>query len=281
MKRYLTACVLLACMLCSCSKGTAGETTATSAATSVSSSATAAATVSEMTEETTAAAALDMEEGCDRQLQIIYDNSDVWALTQENLGTEAEDVDLVPKGYTVTDLDRDGYLEIIVSFTLGEAWPYNIIYEVTPEEDLQLIYHYNDWSPIEDPDLEHYIGGSLFAMDSVRYTIDDDGNYWYIFGNRGYSGAAHHHERYFRFTIADNTVCNENICGYYFNEGEDSWSAGWSNTEVESITEEEYNEIYASEVEFDTENIVDIYWFSNVTQEDINLSYCTFEDSVG
>ena len=45
--------------------------------------------------------------------------------------------------------------------------------------------------------------------------------------------------------------------------------------------EEEYNEIYASEVEFDTENIVDIYWFSNVTQEDINLSYCTFADSVG
>ena len=72
-----------------------------------------------------------------------------------------------------------------------------------------------------------------------------------------------------------------NICGYYFHEGEDSWSAGWSNTEVESITEEEYNEIYASEVEFDTENIVDIYWFSNVTQEDINLSYCTFADSVG
>ena len=95
------------------------------------------------------------------------------------------------------------------------------------------------------------------------------------------TSAAHHHEIYFRFTIVDNTVCNENICGYYFNEGEDSWSAGWSNTEVESITEEEYNEIYASEVEFDTENIVDIYWFSNVTQEDINLSYCTFADSVG
>ena len=70
----------------------------------------------------------------ENQIKIIYDNADVWEITDDDIVYMD---DTVSYGYTVVDLDKDGFIEVIKSVCQGKNQACtNTIYEVASGNEL-------------------------------------------------------------------------------------------------------------------------------------------------
>ena len=100
------------------------------------------ATTSETTEtsETTTYPTEDVPDEVLEQIQIIYDNYDIWKLQTETDTDLSEADGLSSPRYAVTDLDNDGMLEIMkTGFAGSGVYSRNIFYEVTEDGELELL----------------------------------------------------------------------------------------------------------------------------------------------
>ena len=62
---------------------------------------------------------IGVSDDIDLQLNVIYENADIWQVSDEQVGDFCESRDFKNYGYAISDLDEDGYLEVIKSGWAG------------------------------------------------------------------------------------------------------------------------------------------------------------------
>lgn len=109
----------------------------------------------------------------DLQLNVIYENADIWQVSDEQVGDFCESRDFKNYGYAIADLDEDGYLEVIKSGWAGSGHYYtNSIYEVTESGNLEAF----NLDAFRQLDSEP----AMLAFDGFLKYRDDSGKLYYV-----------------------------------------------------------------------------------------------------
>ena len=203
-----------------------------------------------------------IENDIEKQVNIIFNSSDLWELSDEVVGDFCEKDDCKGFGYAITDLDEDGFIEVIKSLYSGNGhFSRNIIYEVT--EDGNII----QW----DSELEEcYSEPDLLSMNElIVCDISSDKFIYYVddFESWGVSGEAN---RYGLLEVSSNTVkYNEEYreeLAYFPEDNKASYYRG----DIE-LTVEQYNELV--EERNKCSNRKKLKWFTEISYENIMESY--------
>lgn len=195
----------------------------------------------------------------ENQLLDIYANYEVWKFDDYYY-------DIRMRGFAVTDFDRDGFLEIVKSFTAGTGhYSHGKIYEITPDGTL------TDLIPgdgEEMPELPTFV-----TMGYAGYSIgweEEDGNYYYYVIRRN-SHIYGHEDSWERFSVIDNEVHRERLAGFNSMEG----CLPFSDADYNHITEEEYISILQG-YEERIEGFVSIGCFEDISLENIEASFAAW-----
>lgn len=186
------------------------------------------------------------------QIQAIYDNRDIWKLSDEDNVDSDWYCD-----YAITDFDQDGYLEVCkcVQYNNGPVttiW----IYEVSEDGTIVELE-----SELDDPDVDY----KSVCYPDIKYRpyanyIEEDGEYKYIFydcRSYGLTGGVFFDFGY--LVIRDNKVDYDIVCTM-FSDAEDNWL--YYDGEGNEINEEEFNNLQDN-YSGDFEGSHKIYWFTD------------------
>ena len=259
-KRSIAAVVAASVILTSCGNDQAEE--------NVSDTTTATTTTieetSEITEETeTSITPVPVEAGeYEDQLTDILANYDVWDLDEEmtDLAWMDESSEIHSHCYGVTDLDRDGYLEIIKCMTAGSGnYSHSRIFEVMPDGTMEEISGYYSDSPAFG-----VIGESGYAM---GWYEDESGNYWYIAFGRCYDFSGYC-TSWRRFSLQDGEIVEEDLGSF----GTSFDLCTYRDVTGAMITEYDYIAMLHG-YEDGLDGYVTTGWFVDITQENIEASF--------
>lgn len=232
------------------------------------------ATEETTSEETTTSTSAVLSDDIEMQLQIIYDNYDIWKLHPIDEEYFSEEDELNSASYAVTDLDNDGMPEIIKTGWAGTSHNTLIaIYEVTEDGELVLISE--EW---ESPD--------LWNTDSIRYYADADGIRWYLVTDQitNDSTGQSRYVIHSRFSIDDGIVTEPYCTESYnpeLNEDTDTYETicRYYDADDNEITEDEFEQL-ASEYDSLVEGESEFGWISAIdgqpSLEQLEASYRTF-----
>lgn len=203
--------------------------------------------------------AIGVSNDIEEQIYILLDNKDIWELSDEKVGDFCEKEDCNGFGYAITDLDEDGYIEIIKSLYAGNGhFSWNSFYEVTEEGD---VIRWDDSELKEcysQPDLLSMECLPIFANDAEKLEY-----YVYDFESWGVTGYVN---RYGVLLINDNTVSYTEEFREEIQEGSPSYYIG-----EEAMSEEQFKELKAP---FDDCFIKKgLWWFTDITFENLKYSY--------
>ncbi len=236
-----TSILLCSSILTGCAREADITTLSESSATVGSTSETTTITT---TEETTTSSTESVPDEILEQLQIIYDNYDVWKLQPVNYDYtdfSEEDAWGDPR-YAVTDLDNDGMLEIMKTGYAGSGvYSRNIFYEVTEDGDLELLNE-DFWAEWGGPDLWNH--------DAYSYYTDKDGTRWYLTQDYCQSGVSYWQFEYSCLSVADGYTyvpyCYEEFSATYDEESDSCIEEfNFYDGDRNEITEDEFDQIMA------------------------------------
>lgn len=203
----------------------------------------------------------------ERQLQTIYDNVDVWRLSDEdNVGPDWLCF------YAIADLDRDGYLEVLKR-TLYNNGPNTQlwIYEVTEDGGITALE-----SDLEDPDSDyrttHY---PEFSIDRPTAYYEEGGVYRYLLCDCISYGVACVYDHYGYLSIQDDRIYYDFVCTEL---AEDAGSlVTYYDGESNMISEAEYEALHDEYIS-SADGEVMIEWFldSEIDMDHIAESYSSF-----
>lgn len=234
-----TSILLCSSILTGCAREADITTLSESSATVGSTSETTTITT---TEETTTSSVEDVPDEVLEQIQIIYDNYDVWKLQTETDTDLSEADGLSSPLYAVTDLDNDGMLEIMkTGFAGSGVYSRNIFYEVTEDGELELLNE-EFWGDLGGPDLWNH--------DAYRYYTDEDGTRWYLTQDYCQSGVSYWQFEYSCLSVADGYTyvpyCYEEFSATYDEESDSCIEEfNFYDGDRNEITEEEFDQITA------------------------------------
>ena len=200
------------------------------------------ATTITTTEETTTSSVEDVPDEILEQIQLIYDNYDIWKLQPYDPSTDYSEEYWNCPLYAITDLDADGMLEIIkTGFSGSGVYSGNVFYEVTEDGELELL----------NEDLGAEWGGpDLWNHDTYSYYTDEDGTKWYLVEDHSRSGVDWQLTEYSRMSIRDRITiepyCYEEYSVVYDVETDtftDTYT--YYDGDHNEITEEEFDQITA------------------------------------
>lgn len=203
----------------------------------------------------------------EKQLAVILDNISKWSLTKE-----LEQYDTY--GYAITDLDRNGRLEIITSHCDGTGlYSYNKYYEVN--ESLDGINELT--TNLKDEDIQTYI---MDATVKVFYDAIKN-EYHYVFTNVNRNGAAEYNEAKYGVVLKDGKITQKLLASkdiIYKNGGEDI-DIIIKNADGEELTDESYERyeyIHFKDYEY---SLASIEWVMNGdgTKSELEKSYNNFK----
>ena len=203
----------------------------------------------------------------EKQLAVILDNISKWSLTKE-----LEQYDTY--GYAITDLDRNGRLEIITSHCDGAGmYSYNKYYEVN--ESLDGINELT--TNLKDEDIQTYI---MDATVKVFYDAIKN-EYHYVFTNVNRNGAAEYNEAKYEVVLKDGKITQKLLASkdiIYKNGGEDI-NIIIKNADGEELTDESYERyeyIHFKDYEY---SLASIEWVMNGdgTKSELEKSYNNFK----
>lgn len=258
------ACIILsAIVLTGCSAGISEKETDIS--TSASQELTTQSSVESESEETISESEETVDE--DWQVKAIYDNSDVWELSDTlQLGEASEKDTLEYCQYAVTDLDNDGYLEVVKYGSAGrDLNSYLRIYEVAEDGSI---------GEMDDSVLKGFDDGIPdFSLDEgpIGFYEDENGNRVYLvhdFISYGLEGQVN---IYSLMTIRDNKVELDRVCRNELSKTESEETYTYQDGEGNEITEEEYEQIFA-EFELKATDSFEFGWFTDITMDEIKGS---------
>lgn len=203
----------------------------------------------------------------EKQLAVILDNISKWSLTKE-----LEQYDAY--GYAITDLDRNGRLEIITSHCDGTGlYSYNKYYEVN--ESLDGINELT--TNLKDEDIQTYI---MDATVKVFYDAIKN-EYHYVFTNVNRNGAPEYNEAKYEVVLKDGKITQKLLANkdiIYKNGGEDI-DIIIKNADGEELTDESYERyeyIHFKDYEY---SLASIEWVMNgdSTKRELEKSYNNFK----
>lgn len=223
------------------------------------------------------------------QIELLYEQSDVWEYQDSMLADDADPDDVVNYCYAVTDLDGDGLLEIITEVSLmqyeGErdsnveyqftSYTYNVINELSEDGSLHVITtedsdgdgFYGILNIITDPLLRGYYDGKT----PVFMLIDGGGNTI----SSGSDEFENYRMSYYRFYIKDDIVNAE--CAFV------SVTCGDMENPSYTYYDGEGNEIsYDEYIELDQEYILQQQFmtfagrFRDISEDELLRSYEIF-----
>ncbi len=166
----------------------------------------------------------------EEQTKLIMDNSELWAQSDE----------YDEWFYTITDLDRNGRCEVIISSLQGSGlYTYSEYYEVNAEFNgiEKLSYSVSDGE--SQPDI---------MVDSAQCYYDKaKDTYHYVFTDVVRGGAWQSWTGIVVLTLKNGTVSDEVIASLYqsFDENGEIVVKEYRNAEGNAVTEEEYNQAEA------------------------------------
>ena len=268
---HKTAVSILLCssLLAGCTqKADITESSTDTAPTTTTTEETTATEETTTSEETTLLETADCPDEISGQLQIIYDNYDIWMLhpTDENFFSEIDELNRA--SFAVTDLDNDGRLEIIKTGWAGTSHnTLNTIYEVSEDGELVLIT--SEWG---SPD--------LWRMDTVRYYTDDAGIRWNLVEDivTSDSTGLSSYVIYSRLSL-DNGIVTDTYCMEYEETDAYDTVCRYYDADSNEITQEEFDQLTA-EYEDLVEGEAAFGWISayqgQPTMEQLAASYQTF-----
>ena len=276
-KRVMGLTMTLSFLLAGCNYQAIEMTTATSSeTTSVETSITEESFETESVETT-----IDELSGIDDkyawQIKVIMDNSSIWERSEDHPFMETNESDRTWLfTYCITDLDHDGYLELMknAEFTNGPVttlW----LFEVT--EDGELVELSSDLEDDKNVEFRSTEYPDLPYSEPLRFYVDEDGVYrylgidvhsWGIYGADNYYGI---------WSVSDNNISYELLFMHSTEADEDSTE--YINTYFDSddneIDEDEYNRLHKEYEALFTDEI-QLGWFSEVTTENLVDSFNTY-----
>lgn len=258
--RNIAIVLVIAVVLTSCESKDAVETSSEN----TTATTTTVEETSEITEETEAnISPVTVEAGeYEDQLTDILANYDVWNLDEEMTDPAwmDESSEIHSYCYGVTDLDRDGYLEIIKCMTAGSGnYSHSRIFEVMPDGTMEEISGYYSDSPAFG-----VISDSGYAM---GWYEDESGNYWYIAFGRCYDFSGYC-TSWRCFSLQDGVIVEEDLGS--FSTTYDSCT--YRDATGAMITEDEYVEMLQG-YEEDLDGYVTTGWFVDISEENIEASF--------
>ena len=210
------------------------------------------------------------------QLQVLFDNKDTWERSADHPFAETNEmVEDWYFDYAVTDLDSDGYLELlkVASFNNGPVTKV-MLFEVTEDGDLEeLEYEYK--GPVTNmsdcPDLM-----IIPYDDPFEFYRDDIGNK-YICRNivsYGLSGGAQHY--YGLLSLVDNSLVFE-VLFWYKGVPDEAGEVTYSYFDAEGneISEDAYDQLLNDYESSSTDEIY-LCWFNEVSLSNLENSYMMF-----
>ena len=204
------------------------------------------------------------------QLQSIYDSSDIW----ESSDDDNIDYCLWNCLYSVTDLDKDGYLEVIKTAVYSNG-PSTVlwIYEVDGEGALTRMDSEPEDNDTEFHSVEYPDLSIVFYSQPMRFYQNSKGDYVYFVQDVISDGLSCVRRNYILMSVADNRILFDNFCA----EASDNTETveTYFNAEGNEITEDEFNQLY-SDYEALAEDEVSLSWFSEITMDNIIESYRVF-----
>lgn len=198
----------------------------------------------------------------EKQLNLILNNRDLWY----------KDTEWDKYSYAITDLDKNGRIEIISSICQGSGvFTHTEIYEVNENVD--------DLKLCESNLAEYDTYGDIIKDEFVVFYDSINNQYHYIFDDLTRNGAAEYYENKRDFCLSDGVI-NEKYLVYKSTIYEDEIpNIVCTDLNDNTITEEEYDNFedkYFSDFE---KMKVKIEWLTNYTEielDDLQHSYNNF-----
>lgn len=198
-----------------------------------------------------------------KQLDLILNNKTMWY----------KDTEFDKYSYAVTDLDKNGRLEIISSICQGTGmYTYTEIYEVTENIDgLKLC----------ESDLMEYDSQADIIKNNWKVFYDNaNEKYHYVFDDLTKNGAAEYYENKRDFCLSDGKIAERYLAYKETIYQGDTPAVTYTDLNDVVISEEEYNNYEEKFFEGYEKMMVNIEWLSNLEEmgtEDLKNSYDKFE----
>lgn len=184
------------------------------------------------------------------QIAFLKNMSKDWELeTEIRDGHDYYEAECHDHGYAVTDLDEDGFLEVIKSFYMGNAHSsINRIFEVTADGNLI------EWGGdiYEEPD--------LLMQDTLTLYEDENGEHFYIAYDFASYGVQGHRDRYVQMFVRDDAITYHEICSCEFLVGEKNEQNAYVLDQ--SISYDEYQEMIRWN-QFRELQTIQLHWVKN------------------
>lgn len=194
----------------------------------------------------------DEDEKDDVQPEMSYEDQIALIVSEKAQWQIPSDEYYQPYSYTVTDLDRNGRLELIVSVCMGTGFfSYNNVWEVSESFDGITL--------CRTPYGEYGSQSDIIVSQLKAYT--DGEHYYYIVSDYVRSGWAWNGEEIRAYSLKDGAISDETLASYSCNNYEDGTSdTTYFDADGREISQSEYEDI-ADEIFEDLEELdVTILW---------------------
>ena len=206
----------------------------------------------------------------DLQLNVIYENADIWQVSDEQVGDFCESRDFKNYGYAIADLDDDGYLEVIKSGWAGSGHYYtNSIYEVTENGELVAF----DMDAFRQLDSEP----SMLAYDGLLGYRNKDGELCFVMEDNLTDGVKPADKHVYQVEFKDNKASVKRICyykvNYYDKDGTIYKNQNYYDADDNEIYMYEFYQCVREYYEGMTRERGQLSWFRTISFENIKASY--------
>lgn len=206
----------------------------------------------------------------DLQLNVIYENADIWQVSDEQVGDFCESRDFKNYGYAIADLDEDGYLEVIKSGWAGSGHFYtNSIYEVTENGELVAF----DMDAFRQLDSEP----SMLAYDGLLGYRNKDGELCFVMEDNLTDGVKPADKHVYQVEFKDNKASVKRICyykvNYYDKDGKSYERKTYYDTDDDEIYMYEFYSYVSEYYEEYNRERGQIGWFHDINMDALLASY--------
>ena len=197
-------------------------------------------------------------------IKILLDSSDDWRFRDD----EISDNSIVEYKYAITDLDEDGFLEVIKSGYTEDNHAYSVIYEVQMYDSVAEL----NSNLIKDRSFTQLPPNLYDFEKGVRYNFQDSYGYRYLVEGNEQLGDNGYFKQYYLMCLVNNSVILEKLCAM---EDDGAGELSYYNANGDKIKYSDYSSIF-SNIDGKKKHYVSFGWFEEINEENLETSIRTF-----
>ncbi|MBO4309878.1 MAG: hypothetical protein J5856_02305 [Lachnospiraceae bacterium] len=206
-----------------------------------------------------------------RPIEILLENSKEWELSDEMLWDASEKDTIEGVAYAITDLDGDGYPEVIKSGHRGsEGYGYSIIYEVQNDGSIKKI----NSNSLSDPNF-YELPPNLYAINTCKRLETMEGYKYLVDGNCNLEGNGSK-KQYYLMSFRYDMAVLERICAKEVLGDENGRTENYYDDKQNTISGADYEKILNNQDKA-SKTTVRFGWFSEITEENMAESIRKFQ----